>query len=125
MSDGTMYVTCNGLPDTNEKTKDQFLLRLAVDNNGLASNNTSVVTHGTKKLCPQPTELAKDPDENYVFAICYYDNLLVVLDAATGEILQDKIIPGHPIHVVASRDYVFVSTSTGNKIMRYPINPLQ
>jgi YVTN family beta-propeller protein len=125
LSDGTMYVSCNGSSDINEKTKDQYILRLLVDKDGIASSNSSVISSVSVKLCPQITDLATDPSQTRIFAICNYDSTLDVLNAHTGEFITSRNIPGHPVRVIASDDYVFISTAAANEIIRYPISSLQ
>ncbi len=125
MDDGTMYVTCNGGTDEDEKDDEQYLFRVLIDDDGLASTNSSVVSPTSDLVCAQPTDLATDPDQNYVFVACFRDRYLAIFDGHTGEYLGKKDLPGPPVDIIASRNYVFVSTSSANKIMRFSINPLR
>ncbi len=122
MPDKSMYVTCNGLNNSSDKSEKQPLLRIYIDKAGLAVNSASVADKSSRKLCRQPSEMATDPSGRYVFVICTGDNIVAVINAQTGEYIAHRDIYGKPVGIIASDKYIFVSTSSGNQIDRIPIS---
>lgn len=123
LSDNTIYVTCNGLEA--DKNIDQPVIRILADGPGLASSASSVITEATlEKACREPTELATDPSERYVFIACYGDNSIVVVDPADGDVLKTIALPGPPIDLIASDSFLYATLSTVNEIHRFPISSL-
>ena len=100
------------------------VLRLIADEDGLAVSSAAYADQTTTEQCRRPTEMATDPNEQYVFIICFGENKLVVLTAADGEHIATLDIPSNPIDVVASSQYVFVTSSTSNVVFRYPLSSL-
>jgi len=117
VNDDTIYVSCKG--DDEEKDEKQPILKVIVDDDGLANSNKAVAYEIGEEICRQPTALATDPSREYVFAVCYRKNRLLTFIADTGEEISNIEIPQNAIDIVASNDYVFVSSSTENKIIKY------
>ncbi|HOY62655.1 MAG TPA: hypothetical protein PLK80_13690 [bacterium] len=119
MSDNTMYVSCYG--DSTGGSASQPLLRIILDNDGIASNMASVATTQSFMSCIRPTELAKDPSEEYVFLLCSASAAVLVIDADTGNAVDIFSVPENPTHMVASDEYVFVTSAASGAIHRQPI----
>jgi DNA-binding beta-propeller fold protein YncE len=119
MSDDTMYVSCYGA--STGASALQPLLRIILDEDGIASSNTAVATEQSFLACLRPTLLAKDPSEKHVFLLCSGNATTLIIDAASGSPIGGFSVPANPTHIVASDDYVFVTSAASGAIHRHPL----
>jgi len=119
MSDNTMFVTCNGTNDT--KTELQPLYRFIVDDDGLASNNSSVATDESAKACMRPTEIGKDPSERHLIVLCTGAPNLLNIHLHDGFWKESIGLTGYPADVVVTDNYAYITLATKDTIYRYPI----
>jgi len=97
------------------------VLRLFADAEGFASSNTAVASQSSFQYCVKPTELAADPDWEYVFVLCSGSNKLLYLDAASGDILGYFNVAANSYGLTVSSQHIFVSSSSQNTIMKFSI----
>ncbi len=119
LPDLTLYVTCGG--STSKASQSQPVLRLFADAEGFASSNTAVASQSSFQYCVKPTELAADPNWEYVFVLCSGSNKLLYLDAASGDILGYFNVAANSYGLTVSSQHVFVSSSSQNTIMKFSI----
>jgi YVTN family beta-propeller protein len=124
LSDNTLYVSCYGGTTDLDATSEQPVYRVIVNDKGLASNGTAVVTEASFQECLRPTELASDPSERYVFVACTGNNSIQVYDPYDGSLVEDLALPGIPTGLIASDDYVFATMGAQDAIYKYPISRL-
>jgi YVTN family beta-propeller protein len=117
--DQTLYVTCGG--STSKASQSQPVLKIYADADGFASSNTAVAAQSSFQYCVKPTELAADPDWEYVFVLCSGSNKLLYLDAASGEPLGYFSVPDGAYGLTVSNRYAFVSSSSQNEILKISI----
>jgi len=117
--DQSLYVTCGG--STSKADQTQPVLKIYADADGFASNNTAVAAQSSFQYCVKPTELAADKDWKYVFVLCSGSNKLLYLDAASGEPLGSFSVPRGSYGMTVSSNYVFVSSSSQNEIVKLSI----
>lgn len=123
LPDNTAYVTCSSSDASSESTPEP-VLRILWDDDGLANDGKVVATLDSFSACNKPTRIEADPTCTYAFVLCQDDSAMLVIDIASGDVVDMPGIPENSVDLVVSMDYVFVSTSSSDRIFRYSIREL-